>query len=92
LRRLPIDTVKVDQSLIRTIVHDSQQVTFVAAILRLIESVGLRTVVEGIETMAQMVQLQQIGCIYGQGHYFSEPVEADRMTRLLDIQPIRSRG
>ncbi len=92
LRRLPIDTVKVDQSLIRTIANDSQQVAFVAAILRLVESVGLRTVVEGIETSEQMVQLQQIGCVYGQGYYFSEPIVADRMTHLLSDQQIKSRG
>ncbi len=92
LRRLPIDTVKVDQSLIRTIASDRQQVAFVAAILRLVESVGLRTVVEGIETAAQMAQLQQIGCVYGQGYYFSEPVAADPMTDLLTNQQIKSRG
>ena len=49
LRQLPIDTVKVDQSLIRNLGTDTRQVAFVAAILRLIESAGLRTVVEGIE-------------------------------------------
>jgi len=92
LRRLPIDTVKVDQSLIRTIAGDSQQVGFVAAILRLIESVGLRTVVEGIETSAQMVQLQQIGCVYGQGFFFSEPVPVEQMTQMLMTQQIESRG
>ena len=71
LRRLPIDTVKVDQSLITDIASDGQQVTFVSAILRLIESVGLRTVVEGIETVEQRDQLCRLGCLYGQGHYFS---------------------
>ena len=81
LRRLPIDTVKVDQSLIRDIATDSQQATFVSAILRLIESVGLRTVVEGIETAAQRDQLHNLGCLYGQGFFFSEPVTAELMSR-----------
>jgi EAL domain-containing protein (putative c-di-GMP-specific phosphodiesterase class I) len=83
LRRLPIDTVKVDQSLIRDMANDSQQVTFVSAILRLIESVGLRTVVEGVETEAQRDQLRRLGCVYGQGYFFSEPVPAEVMTALL---------
>ena len=86
LRRLPIDTVKVDQSLIRDIATDSQQATFVSAILRLIESVGLRSVVEGIETAAQRDQLHDLGCIYGQGHFFSEPVPASLMTIQLASQ------
>jgi EAL domain-containing protein (putative c-di-GMP-specific phosphodiesterase class I) len=91
LRRLPIDTVKVDQSLIKDIGADGQQVAFVAAILRLIESVGLRTVVEGIETAAQMNQLRLLGCLYGQGHYFSKPIPAEQMTRMLsDQQTARS--
>ena len=86
LRRLPIDTVKVDQSLIRDIATDSQQATFVSAILRLIESVGLRSVVEGIETAAQRDRLHSLGCLYGQGFFFSEPVPAELMTNLLARQ------
>lgn len=92
LRRLPIDTVKVDQSLIKDIGTDAQQTTFVAAILNLIESVGLRTIVEGIETSTQMEQLMRLRCLYGQGYLFSEPVPADDMTTLLADQPIGSRG
>ena len=83
LRRLPIDTVKVDQSLIRDIATDARQATFVGAILRLIESVQLRAVVEGVESLPQLEQLLGLGCVYGQGHLFSEPIPADDMTRLL---------
>ncbi|MET0965965.1 MAG: EAL domain-containing protein [Nakamurella sp.] len=83
LRRLPIDTVKVDQSLIADIANDVQQVGFVSAILRLIESVGLRTVVEGVETVEQRDQLCRLGCLYGQGHYFSRAVPAAAMTKQL---------
>jgi EAL domain-containing protein (putative c-di-GMP-specific phosphodiesterase class I) len=86
LRRLPIDTVKVDQSLITDIATDAQQVGFVSAILRLIESVGLRTVVEGVETVEQRDQLCRLGCLYGQGHYFSRPVPAAEMTKQLQLQ------
>jgi len=92
LRRLPIDTVKVDQSLISDIANDRQQVTFVGAILRLIESVGLRSIVEGIETIDQMDQLRRLGCLYGQGHFFSKAVPAAELTRLLTIQQLTSRG
>ena len=87
LRRLPIDTVKVDQSLIRDIATDDQQVAFVLAILRLIDSVGLRTIVEGVETEDQRDQLRRLGCVYGQGFFFSEPVSAREMTELLAGQP-----
>jgi len=92
LRRLPIDTVKVDQSLISDIANDRQQVTFVGAILRLIESVGLRSIVEGIETIDQMDQLRRLGCLYGQGHFFSKAVPAAELTRLLTVQQLTARG
>ena len=83
LRRLPVDTVKVDQSLITDIAVDAQQATFVGAVLRLIESAQLRAVVEGIESTPQLEQLIALGCDYGQGHLFSEAVPADQMIRLL---------
>jgi diguanylate cyclase (GGDEF)-like protein len=91
LRQLPIDTVKVDQSLIRDLGTDTRQVAFVAAILRLIESAGLRAVVEGIETAGQLTRLLEIGCAYGQGYYFSPPVAREQMTQMLTYQHIRPR-
>jgi len=88
LRRLPIDTVKIDQSLISEFGNDSEQITFVGAMLRLIDALGLRTVAEGIETATQMEQLLGLGCLYGQGTFFGEPVPAAEMTRLLQARPI----
>jgi len=88
---LPIDTVKVDQSLIIDIATDSHQVAFVGAIFRLIESVGLRSIVEGIETIDQVDRLRRLGCHYGQGHFFSKPVPARELTPLLTEQHATSK-
>src|SRR5664279_2527564 len=88
LRRLPIDTVKIDQSLIGEFASDSEQITFVGAMIRLIDSLGLQTVAEGIETATQMEQLLALGCIHGQGTLFSEPLSAADMTRLLSSRPV----
>ena len=74
LRSLPADTVKVDQSLIQDIGSDPQQQKFVAAILQLISSAGLKAIVEGIETAEQAIQLQAMGCLYGQGYYYGHPL------------------
>ncbi len=73
LRRLPIDSVKVDQSLIADITTDPTQVRFVGAILQLIEAAGLAAVVEGIESLEQMRTLAELGCRYGQGFLFGQP-------------------
>jgi predicted signal transduction protein with EAL and GGDEF domain len=91
LRRLPIDTVKVHQSLIRDITTDRQQAEFVGAILRLIEAAGLRAVAEGIQTAGQLTQLHRMGCSYGQGPLFGAPLPAHRMTGLLAGRPVRTR-
>ena len=92
LRRLPIDTVKLDQTLIADIGFDRQQLAFVTAILGLIDSVHLRAVVEGIETAEQVDRLRELGCDYGQGHYYSRAVSAEMMTKLLAAQRIDVTG
>lgn len=83
LRRLAADSVKLDESLIVDIASDPQQRQFVGAILQLIESIGLGLVVEGVETAAQLDELQALGCRYGQGYYFSPAVTVEVMTHLL---------
>ena len=51
--------------------------------LQLIGSVGLRAVVEGIETTTQRDHLLDLGCTHGQGYFFGHPMPADRITNLL---------
>ena len=89
LRRLPIDTVKMDRTLIADIGVDARQVAFVSAILRLIESVGLQTIVEGIESAEESEALQELGCRYGQGHHFSEPIAPTELGWMLAAQRSR---
>ncbi|MBC7760391.1 MAG: EAL domain-containing protein, partial [Candidatus Saccharibacteria bacterium] len=79
LRLLPADTVKVDQTLIQDMGSDPQQLKFIAAILQLISSAGLKAIVEGIETAEQAIQLQAMGCLYGQGYYYSYPLPPEKV-------------
>ncbi len=83
LRKLPIDTVKLDPTMIADIAFDPQQSMFVTALLHLIESVQMRAIAEGIETVEQRDRLQTLGCEYGQGHYYSLPLRADEMRQML---------
>jgi len=91
LRRLPIDTVKVDQSLIADIAADGAQVRFVGAILHLIEAAGLRAVVEGIESLNQLDRLAGLGCQYGQGYFLGRPVRPKELARSLAGSAFRVR-
>ncbi|WP_349643473.1 EAL domain-containing protein [Arthrobacter sp. zg-Y1219] len=83
LRRLPVDTVKVDRSLIEDIDDDDGQLQFVAAVHNLIRAAGMEAVFEGIETAAQAKQLHKMGCCSGQGYYFSRPLPAEQVATLL---------
>ncbi|MGO4384963.1 putative bifunctional diguanylate cyclase/phosphodiesterase [Specibacter sp. RAF43] len=83
LRRLPIDAVKVDKSLMGELGADVRQKDFIAAILQLIHACGLTAVFEGIETREQAAVLSALGCHSGQGYFFSRPVGADAMTERL---------
>jgi diguanylate cyclase (GGDEF)-like protein len=87
LRRLPIDTVKVDPTIISDLAVDEAQVRFVGAILRLIEAAGLEAIVAGIETQAQLDLLAGMGCRYGQGYLLGRPVPAEQFS----LPPVRLR-
>lgn len=83
LRRLPVQTVKVDRSLIRDISADPGQRQFVDAVHGLIRAAGMEAVFEGIETLDQAADLLVLGCRNGQGYYFSRPLAAGQIQAIL---------
>lgn len=76
LHRLPCDTLKIDQSFIRSIGHDDRKAQFVPTIITLAHNLGIKVVAEGIETVQQVWELVSHNCEFGQGYYFSEHVDA----------------
>ena len=84
LRRLPVQTVKVDRSLIQEISADPGQLRFVDAVHGLIQAAGMEAVFEGIETLDQAADLRVLGCRSGQGYYFSRPLEAAQIAAILE--------
>ena len=89
LRRLPVGSVKIDRALIMGVDTDPQQRRLAQAVVRLIESVELTCIAEGVETAGEAAELQAMGCDYAQGYYFSRPVAAQAMTDLLRGQDAR---
>ena len=83
LRKLPVNVVKIDKSLIAGLGSDEEQSNFVAAVLHLIDACGLTAVAEGIETAEQAAELVRLGCASGQGYYFSRPVPAAQIEALI---------
>jgi PAS domain S-box-containing protein len=83
LRRWPLDELKIDRSLIRTLSTDRYSRDTVQLILELARSLNLRAVAEGVETDFQVDRLRKLGCGLAQGYFFSRPLDADRTGQFL---------
>jgi diguanylate cyclase len=81
LRRLPVDTLKLDRRFLAEL--GSADVAVLTAILSLARTLGLQTIAEGIETPEQLAVLRRLGCDFGQGYYLARPMDAAAVTELL---------
>ena len=75
LHRLPIDTLKIDRSFVNKMDTELTKLELVRAIIALAWNLGIDTVAEGIETSKQLAQLRSLNCDFGQGYYFSKPLD-----------------
>jgi len=82
LQRFPFDTIKIDQSFVRTNGKGARPVVL-RSIISLAHDLGMEVVAEGAETDSDAVELSQLGCEYAQGYYFGEPMKADDAKALL---------
>ncbi|WP_331346596.1 EAL domain-containing protein [Cellvibrio sp. UBA7661] len=76
LRRLPANILKIDQSFVRDMGSDSASLAIVSSIIRLADSLGMKTIAEGVETAEELALLEQQGCRLMQGYHFSKPLPA----------------
>jgi diguanylate cyclase (GGDEF)-like protein len=83
LKRFPIDVIKIDQSFTFDLTNSEDAASITRAIIAMAESLGLRTVAEGVETAAQLEFLSAHKCGAIQGYYFSHPLPVSEMTAVL---------
>lgn len=76
LKRLPIDRLKLDRAFIKDLPEDEEDAAITRAVIALSGSLGLRLVIEGIETAEQKQFLHYLGCREMQGYYYGRPVPA----------------
>jgi EAL domain-containing protein (putative c-di-GMP-specific phosphodiesterase class I) len=77
LRRFPVDTLKVDRSFVATVARTEGDAAIVGAVLGLAVGMGIDVVAEGIEEVAQLERLREMGCRLGQGYLLGRPGSAE---------------
>jgi len=83
LRRIPVDTLKIDRAFIMNMDTDSESREIVRIIITLAHNLGLKVVAEGTETEEHIRLLKQLNCEMAQGYMFSRPADAEAMVKLL---------
>lgn len=83
LKKFKVDFLKIDQSFVNDMMTNLESRIFAETIVVMAHKLGLKVIAEGIETHAQRDCLKAVGCDYGQGFLFSEPVDAREFETLL---------
>ncbi|WP_455713688.1 EAL domain-containing protein [Streptomyces uncialis] len=83
LRRLPVDVLKLDRSLVEGVVESARLHKITSGLLRIATDLGLDSVADGVDLPEQVVVLRAMGCTHGQGMAFSAPLDEYRLRRAL---------
>ncbi|MET9963996.1 EAL domain-containing protein [Streptomyces sp. NPDC006326] len=83
LRRLPVDILKLDRSLVEGVVESARLHKITAGLLRIANDLGMQSVADGADLPEQVTALRAMGCTHGQGLAFSGPLDEYRLRRAL---------
>ena len=86
LRKLPINTLKIDRAFVEYINYNQHDQTIVESLINLSHSLNLTVIAEGVETQEQVDLLRQLNCDRIQGHFFYRAMPADEIEALLRAQ------
>nr|WP_070011334.1 diguanylate cyclase [Streptomyces abyssalis] len=83
LRRLPVDVVRLERTLVEGVVESTRQRKITKGLLRIADDLGLTSVAEGLDLPEHAVRLREMGCTHGQGAVFSGPLDEHRLRHAL---------
>jgi diguanylate cyclase (GGDEF)-like protein/PAS domain S-box-containing protein len=83
LNRFDIDFIKIDQSFVKNLAPDANELALCEAITVMAHKLGLKVIAEGVETEQQRELLRAAGCDYGQGYLFAKPLAFPEFEQLL---------
>ena len=84
LHRFPIDRIKIDRDFVRGLPNSRADQAIVSAVLSFARALEMEVVAEGVETQQHVDALRELGCEYAQGFFFHRPMEAGRISALLN--------
>jgi diguanylate cyclase (GGDEF)-like protein/PAS domain S-box-containing protein len=84
LARLPVDSIKIDRSFISDLGKNAARTPIIDAVIEMARKLNMTIVAEGVETQQQALILQEQGCDYAQGYFYSRPVSARHCRTLLE--------
>ena len=86
LRNFPIETIKIDRSFTQGVDQGPEDSALARAIIRLADTLGMKSVAEGVETQEQIEQLVALGCETGQGFVFAPALPPDELETMMARQ------
>lgn len=87
LHRFPLDVLKIDRAFVGTMSANHDYADVVHTVVSLAHTLNMQVTVEGVETLDQLVKLMAVGCDYGQGFYFAEPMNAEAAKKIISSEP-----
>lgn len=95
LKKLPIQTLKIDKLFIKDLVRDNDSVAIVKAIIAMAKTLNKTVIAEGVQTVEQLNILKEIGCHTAQGYFISKPKEAEEVmnyskTAIISLEKFRA--
>lgn len=83
LKRLPVKTIKIDQSFVKDMLDDKDDLSILQGVIGLAKAFERHCIAEGIETNEHAAMLREIGCRFGQGYAFAKPMTNEELLRWL---------
>jgi len=84
------DSLKLDSSLVRGLDASNPNLEIVRKIMAISQDLGMGMIATGVETIGQIAQLKALKCVYGQGYFFSKPVEGSKVEKLMGDLAVNS--
>ncbi|NJL90775.1 MAG: EAL domain-containing protein [Coleofasciculaceae cyanobacterium SM2_1_6] len=88
LHHFPVDTLKIDRSFIQQMTLESRHNKIIQTIINLAHNLDMQVVAEGVESQAQLQQLQALDCEGGQGYLFSQPLNGNQVVNFLKVSKV----